>query len=66
MLQLSLQSLNRNNGNAEMYIDYQDGVGFTVIVDRNQQYDFSLDDAEWDSFKMFIDKQIYNNTKKEI
>ena len=68
MLQLTLQSGECVDGRAELFTDFQaDDVNFTVIVNNKQQYNFSMDIKEWESFKLFIDSEIKNNSNpKEI
>jgi len=45
---------------AELCIDFQEGsVGFTMIDDSGNQYDFDATSEEWKQIKKFIDGQIY-------
>ena len=63
MLQLTLLSGKCADGKAELFVDFQsDEVRITVIVNGVQQYDFSMDTKEWESFKLFVDSEIKNNS----
>ena len=42
---------------SELLIDYQQGVGFTVLLADKSQLDFSLDPYEWETLKAFLDLQ---------
>jgi hypothetical protein len=58
MLQLSLNSENGNSGQAQMYIDYSEGsIGFTV-VHQDKQFDFTMEEEEWEQFKSFIEQSM--------
>jgi hypothetical protein len=45
-----------NNG-SELLIDYQHGVGFTVLLPDRTQLDFSIEPHEWDLLREFLDNQ---------
>lgn len=45
------------NNDSELLIDYQQGVGFTVLFADKTQVDFSIEPHEWDVLKTFLDNQ---------
>ncbi len=57
MLQLALLSNSSSAGRAEMYADYQDGsISFTV-THGEFQYDFNMEEHDWEVFVKFIELQ---------
>ena len=57
-MQLSFQT-DGSDGKAEMLIDYQsESIGFTILVDGSQQYDFNIEKDEWETFKNFIELEM--------
>lgn len=64
MLQLLLESDNLNSCKSKMFIDYQsESINFTVI-NKNKQFDFSIEKEEWERFKTFIDTAIKSDLEK--
>lgn len=57
MLQLVLNSANKGEESAELFIDYQSGsVGFAVCTKTGLQFDFSCESEEWNQIKTFIEQ----------
>lgn len=50
-------SVSKQEDGAELYIDYQDGVGLTIIAPDKSQINFSFEPHEWDVLLAFLDKQ---------
>jgi hypothetical protein len=42
---------------SELNIDYQGGVGITIITPDKQQIDFSFEPHEWEVVKAFLENQ---------
>ena len=60
MLMLNITS----SGKEEMFVSFQSGsVGFT-ITNEKQQFDFSIDENEWEQLKFFIDDTIKREKNK--
>lgn len=48
------------DGQNELCIDHQDGnVGFIVLTGEDKQLNFSIELAQWDQLKTFINDSIY-------
>ena len=52
-----LQAIVNGSKGSEMFIDYHQGVGFTVVLKDGSQYDFCVEEHEWETLKKFLDNQ---------
>ena len=43
---------------AEMFIDGQEDIGFTVVIKSGEQYDFSISVDAWERMKKYIDAEL--------
>ena len=51
-----------NNGSADLFIDAQEEVDFTVVTKDGDQYDFVISPNDWDRLKEHIDAQLKQAT----